>query len=92
MGGKSMVAPLPQYVNTTASYKHDWRLLLRSCVQDHFSLRIEMLRDFALNQYRILVRVVNSDLTLHGELEELVNDLRDFPSETFKTQLMMLAG
>lgn len=95
MGGKAMAAAPPAY--RVVQYQHDmmiavWRETLRSLVQEQFTLRIEMLRDLALDKYRIVVRIVNADLTLHGELEECVEDPKQFPSDTFRTQLIMLAG
>lgn len=98
MGGKYMPAPPP-----SSSYKIDprtqqqlwveaWTRQLDKLIRDEFFLNVECMRDLARDAYRIIVRVHTPDWGVHGTLDETVHDLQEFPSETFKTQLIMLAG
>ena len=95
MGGKAMAAAPPAY--SLAKTQHDmwveaWSRRLNELVSDDYYVRVEMMRDLALDSYRVVVRVMKSDWTFHGELNEVVHDLHSFPSDTLRTQLIMLAG
>lgn len=65
---------------------------LKKFVHEQYMLRVVLLRDLAIDGYRIGVDVINKDWSLHGRLEDTVHDPKEFPSDLFRTQLIMLAG
>jgi hypothetical protein len=95
MGGKYMASiPSPSYIaqGGMASIEKSLEMYLNGLVQEQYIVRVAILRDLARDSYRFCVEVINPDWSLHGRLEEVVSDPGEFPSETFRTQLLMLAG
>jgi hypothetical protein len=96
MGGKYTPAPPPSYTRTSFTqlemWKEMWTRRLRELVQDQYYIVIDCMRDYEKDKYRVGVKILNSDWSVHGIIEDDVDQLVHFPSETFKTQLIMLAG
>ena len=94
MGG--MVTPPPPPVTPMAYQVDRWSKLygikLQPYVQPHFSVRVSMMRDVVIDGWRIIVQVMNRDMSFHGQIEETVQDPEEFPTPVFITQLTMLAG
>ena len=65
---------------------------LKSYVQEQYVVRVAILRDPCIDKYRVGVEIIRPDWSLLGRLDEIVEDLKEFPSATFRTQLVMLAG
>jgi hypothetical protein len=65
---------------------------LQPYVQSHFNVRVTMMRDVVIDGWRIIVQVMNRDMSFHGQIEETVQDPDEFPTPVFITQLTMLAG
>lgn len=72
--------------------KSIYKNLLRSQVQKHFKLEIEVTKSDELDLWCIEAIVRNEDGSLHGRVSGATHDLSQFPTPTFTTQLKMLAG
>jgi hypothetical protein len=95
VGGVYSIPPAPAYPSLAVNqelWRSKWTRLLYKHVQDHFLLEVSVLRVVSLDCFQVTVKVINQDWSLHGEIEELVRDPDEFPSQTFLGQLMMLAG
>jgi hypothetical protein len=88
-----MPAMPPAYVaNSMHITESALAVFLRSYVQEQYVVRVAILRDLALDKYHVAVEIIRPDWSLLGRLDEVVEDLKEFPSATFRTQLVMLAG
>ncbi len=88
-----MPAMPPAYVtNSMHITETTLATFLKSYVQEQYVVRVAILRDLALDKYHVAVEIIRPDWSLLGRLDEVVEDLKEFPSATFRTQLVMLAG
>jgi hypothetical protein len=69
-----------------------YKNLLRLQVQKHFKLEIQVTTNVELDLWIIEAIVRNEDGSLHGRVSGVTHDLSQFPTPTFTTQVMMLAG